>query len=155
MPQPPLGVSLNNWCNIRHVVANAWQGLAVPPSAHGFCHFVAADYGIRAAIIILRKHQAAGAGTIAQQIAGIGADHRFAWAPATENDTATYISHMATWMNRDGNAGWTADTPLDLWKPEQAVAFLLAMVRQEVGLQPKASESIIRIGVAMAPQRGG
>ena len=151
MGSVPLGISLNNWCNIRYVVANAWQGLAVPPSAHGFCHFLAADYGIRAALIILRKHQHDGAGSIAQQIAGIGADHRFAWAPSTENDTAAYIDHMVTWMNRSGapHLAFTADGPLDLSKPEHAVQFLLAMVQQEVGLAAKASESTVRIGVAM------
>jgi hypothetical protein len=154
--ETPLGIQANNWCNIRFVPGpnGAWRGLASPPSLRGFCHFLSPDIGITVALRILRKHQADGAHSIAEQIAGIGANHQFAWAPATENDTETYIATVVQRMAKcwpDG--GWTGETPLDLWKPGLAMAFLEGMVQQEVGLSPTASAPTIRTGVALAPPR--
>lgn len=148
MTGTPLGIQANNWCNIRFVPGpnGAWRWLAVPPALHGFCSFVTPDRGITVALRILRKHQADGAHSIAEQIGGIGHNHNFAWAPATENDTAGYVAHMQEWTGLGAGA-------IDLWRPEQAVAFLCGMVQQEVGLNPLQTERTIRIGVAMAPPR--
>jgi len=77
-----LGMRNNNPLNIRYNSGNHWQGLT--GENKGFCTFKSRVYGYRAAFVNLQTYNVAGKDTIREIINK--------WAPATENNTAAYIS---------------------------------------------------------------
>jgi hypothetical protein len=77
-----LGMRNNNPLNIRYNSGNHWQGLT--GENKGFCTFKSRVYGYRAAFVNLQTYHVAGKDTIREIINK--------WAPATENNTAAYIS---------------------------------------------------------------
>lgn len=82
----PIGIRNNNPGNIR-ITNDAWQGLADKQSGEYFT-FISAKYGYRAMAKILMNYQRRGVNTI-QEIINT-------WAPTSENDTHSYIEHVAT-----------------------------------------------------------
>jgi hypothetical protein len=121
----PRGVSNNNPLNIEHNPRNPWQGLAVPPSDGRFARFVEPQWGIRAAILILRKYQQRGLTTLRQQIS--------TWAPAHENNVENYIGFIVR------QTGFRPEQRIDLGDKDQTIALLKAMVLMECGPAPAGS----------------
>ena len=56
-PKATRGYRNSNPGNIEHVAANAWQGLATPPSDGRFCRFTSHEFGIRALAALLITYQ--------------------------------------------------------------------------------------------------
>lgn len=131
----PRGVRNNNPGNIEYN-GTQWKGLDSPPSDGRFARFVEPVYGIRALARVLdtyyRKH---GINTVR------GVINR--WAPSTENDTGSYIEHVAE------EVGASPDAPLNLTKPAVRVPLIAAIIEHENGQQPYAT-ALIKRGVKMA-----
>lgn len=82
----PRGVRNNNPLNIR--VGNSWQGEVSHSTDKSFEQFKTMEYGIRAGFVILRRYiKHYGRNTIRKIIT--------AWAPANENNTASYVQMVA------------------------------------------------------------
>ena len=86
MRKKNLGQRLHNPLNIRYNALNRWKGLVSEnPSEKGFCRFTSDEYGLRAAIIILKnyivRHQIDTPRKIIER-----------WAPPSENDTELYVA---------------------------------------------------------------
>ena len=82
----------NNPLNIEFNPKNHWKGARRPRVDRRFEEFESIDYGIRAALIIIRKYIAAkplgyGCNTISKLIAR--------WAPPSENDTRYYATFVS------------------------------------------------------------
>lgn len=88
------GIRNCNPSNIRK--GQPWQGLSIDQLDPSFCTFVAPEYGIRAAFVILHNYAKEGFNTVAAIIAR--------WAPAEENDTTAYIAAVAKGMGLPDNA---------------------------------------------------
>jgi hypothetical protein len=127
----PRGIRNNNPGNIRYD-GTQWQGLDEPPSDGAFCRFVDVRYGIRAMVKILNSYYKRNINSVAAIIN--------AWAPASENDTFSYISRVAFELNvmRD------AYLPPERW-PE----LIAAIIKHENGAQPYTI-AMINEGVALA-----
>ena len=83
----PRGIRNNNPLNIR--IGNTWLGEVPNPTDSDFEQFVSVVYGLRAAFCILRRYiRRYHRDTIAKIIC--------AWAPTNENNTALYISQVAS-----------------------------------------------------------
>ena len=121
----PRGIRNNNPLNIDHHANNPWQGLDEPPSDGRFCRFVAPQWGLRAAILILRNYQKRGLYTLRQMIS--------TWAPANENNVENYIGFVVR------KTGLQPGNPVDLADKEQTIALLKAMVLMECGTAPAGS----------------
>lgn len=87
----PRGIRNNNPLNIRR--GCNWSGLAPAQNDPQFCQFVSMQYGLRAAIKLLRNY-----------ITGYGGKRRACrnlndiihrWAPESENQTESYIRQVA------------------------------------------------------------
>lgn len=116
------GIRNNNPLNIIHDPANKWLGLADPPSDGRFCRFISADYGIRAACLLLMKYQDRdGINTIRGIISK--------WAPATENNVNAYVAAVSTYT------GLPADLPLDLHDRSTVKQLVHAMGNVENGTE--------------------
>ena len=82
----PRGIRNNNPLNIR--VGNVWLGEVQKPTDNTFEQFIAMEYGIRAAFVILRRYiRRYHRDTIAKIIE--------AWAPSNENNTQAYIDKVS------------------------------------------------------------
>ena len=118
----PRGIRNNNPGNIRHA-GIAWQGLADPPSDGAFCVFTEPKFGIRAlAMLLCNYKKKQGINTIAGIIC------RF--APATENDTQSYIRQVCDAM------GKSANEPLDTENEATLLPLIRAIIKHENGQQP-------------------
>ncbi len=89
----PRGIRNHNPGNIRHGGGN-WQGLAAEQADPAFCTFTSPVYGLRALACVLlnyqRKHRLKTLYAILNR-----------YAPAVENDTGSYIAHVARRMGID------------------------------------------------------
>ena len=139
----PRGIKNNNPLNIEHNPANPWQGLDEPPSDGRFARFIEPQWGIRAALLILRKYQSRGIVTLRQMIS--------TWAPAHENNVDNYIGFVCR------KTGFQPDTRVDLQDEKQAVALLKAMVLMECGTAPAGTangnwldDSVFTAGFSLA-----
>lgn len=129
----PRGLRNNNPGNIRHNPANDWKGMTGQDSA-GFVQFESADYGIRAMGRIIDSYRNRGIVTLRQIIE--------AWAPDTENDTDSYLSHVMQLT------GWqAAQVPMRSEGDYQAL--VKAIITHENGRQPYSDEYISQ-ALAMA-----
>ncbi len=118
------GLRNNNPLNIIKSKSQAWLGETHLGGETRFCQFSSMQYGLRAALKILRtyynKH---GCTTIRQIICR--------WAPETENQVEAYIKTVC----RITQMG--ADVPLPPMKPETKIVWcelVLAMASVECGL---------------------
>ena len=90
----PRGIRNNNPLNIR--VGNSWLGEVKEPTDNVFEQFCHITYGLRAAFILLRRYiNRYKLNTIEKIITR--------WAPSNENNTKSYIAHVAQGMQLDPN----------------------------------------------------
>ena len=88
----PRGIRNNNPLNIR--IGNTWLGERANPTDPAFEEFVAMEYGVRAAFIILRRYiRRYHKDTIASIVS--------TWAPANENNTQRYIDQVSAQLALD------------------------------------------------------
>ena len=86
------GIRNNNPGNLRR--SDGWQGLAPVQDDPDFCTFSEMHWGCRALLNTLRTYvEKRGCSTIRQIISR--------WAPPTENNTSSYVLHVATACRRD------------------------------------------------------
>lgn len=127
------GFRNNNWLNIR-ISNNNWQGKRANNTDEEFEQFETPELGIRAATRNIRTYGQRGLQTVKDIIS--------TWAPASENNTASYIQNVASRMGVDPNQ------TLDLNDTDTMVKLISAMTISENGRA--GDESIIRRGVEMA-----
>lgn len=128
----PRGIRNNNPGNIEK--GDPWQGLAEDQSAdERFAVFSAPVWGIRAlARTLLTYRNRYGLRTPEQIISR--------WAPATENDTAAYIDHVAR------AAGIAPTAPVT---DAELPAVVAAIIKHENGINPYPAD-LIAEGIARA-----
>lgn len=135
LPVVARGIRNNNPLNIEHVESNKWLGLLDPPSDGRFCRFVSADYGVRAAALLLMKYQDSyGINTLAGIIEK--------WAPAHENNVSTYLASVSK------ETGFAYNAPLNLHDRAVVKPIIAAMARVETG--SKISPPALNKGLALA-----
>lgn len=119
------GIRNRNPGNLRH--GERWQGLAAEQPDAAFCTFETMAYGCRALIKTLQTYvRKRGCRTIRQIIER--------WAPPNENDTQSYVRHVASAVGR----GADEVIPFDV-DPSYYLAIAKAIARHENGA---AAESI-------------
>lgn len=120
------GLRNNNPGNIRK--GASWDGLAPVQSDESFATFVSPEYGIRAMAKVLSNYQTLyGINTVRGIISR--------WAPASENDTASYIAAVA------GKLGVSPDAPISV---AGALPVLIpAIIAHENGLNPYSANQIL------------
>lgn len=125
------GLRNNNPGNIRH--GAKWTGLAPEQPDPAFATFTDAVFGIRALNKILRTYTTKYGLTTVRGIVS-------RWAPPNENDTDSYVEHVARVVGVD------PDAPINV----QASAYKLtrAIIKHENGLDPYDDATILR-GVQM------
>lgn len=128
----PRGIRNNNPGNIEK--GDAWQGLADDQSQdERFAVFTDPVWGIRAlAKTLLTYRNNYGIRTPRQIISR--------WAPSTENDTGSYVAHVAA------AAGIGADEPVT---DDRLPAVVAAIIKHENGVQPYPAD-LIAAGIARA-----
>ncbi|MDO8608137.1 MAG: structural protein [Phaeospirillum sp.] len=133
----PRGIRLNNPGNIKESPGDKtqWQGERATDDDPVFEEFVSPEAGIRAlARILLGYQRRYGLNTVTGIITR--------WAPGCENDTGSYITHVASHL------GVTPGQTIDVTNPEVMTDLVEAIIRHENGLQPYARE-VILAGIAM------
>ncbi len=86
------GIRNNNPGNLRH--GEDWLGLAPVQDDQNFCTFTEMHFGVRALLKTLRTYvERRGCDTVRKIITR--------WAPENENDTASYVLHVATACRRE------------------------------------------------------
>ena len=126
------GLRNNNPLNIIKNKSQTWLGETNLGGETRFCQFSSMQYGLRAALKILRtyynKH---GCRTIRQIICR--------WAPETENQVAAYIKTVC------GQVQLGADAPLPPMKKETRILWcelVLAMATVECGMKTEDREAL-------------
>ena len=118
------GIRNKNPGNLRK--GEAWQGLAVEQSDPDFCVFTAMVFGCRALIKTLRTYvEKRGCRTVRQIIER--------WAPASENDTGSYVVHVASAIGRGADEA----LPFDV-DPSYYLALAKAIARHECGVEAES-----------------
>lgn len=126
----PRGIRNNNPGNIRRN-GDPWQGLAKDQTDREFFTFQSAVYGIRALARLLITYQDKyGLCTIEGIITR--------WAPAIENNTASYIQAVAR------NTGFSALQTLDMHRFEHLKPVVEAIIQHENGQQPYSDTEITK-----------
>lgn len=126
MTSMPRGIRNNNPGNIRH--GDNWKGLADEQLDDAFATFVDVQHGIRAiGKILLTYERKYGLNTVA------GIIDR--WAPPSENDTASYIEHVAKRLGVDPHA------PINV--SEHLEDLITAIILHENGMNPYDPEVIM------------
>jgi len=129
----PRGVRNNNPLNIR--IGNTWLGERANPTDPAFEEFVAMEYGVRAAFIILRRYiKRYHKDTITSIVS--------TWAPANENNTQRYIDQVSAQLGIDPLF------PIKYEDKETMCSLVAAMAKVECG-QP-IPEIVIMKGYDMA-----
>ena len=124
----PRGIRNRNPGNIRKS-GDRWKGLAPLQSDPAFFVFETPLWGIRATAVILRNYQRRlGLKSLAQILGR--------WAPAGENDTASYVAAVGKTMGVEPRAA------LDLRSGATLRSLIAAIIRHENGLQPYDFETI-------------
>ena len=137
----PRGIRNRNPGNIRRS-RDRWKGLAPLQPDPAFFVFETPLCGIRVMAVILRNYQRRhGLKSLAQIIGR--------WAPAGENDTASYVAAVGKAMGVGPRA------PLDLGNDATLRALISAIIQRENGLQPYDPETIdLAIDLARAGNGG-
>ena len=124
----PRGIRNCNPLNIR--IGNTWMGERNDPDDDEFEQFVAMEYGIRAAFLILRRYiKRYHLDTIQKIISR--------WAPSSENNTQAYVKAVSSSMNLDPNE------PIKYDDKKTMCALVAAMAKVECG-QSVADDKIGR-----------
>lgn len=127
------GIRLNNPTNIRH--GEPWVGLAPTQDDPAFCAFVSPEYGIRAAVMILKTYKSKGIMTLRDAIQR--------WAPPNENETDAYVHDVSS------RTGIDPDSCIDLTAYTTCKNVIKAIIYHENGQQPY-SDGVISKGLALA-----
>ena len=106
-----------NPLNIRRVAGTHWKGQRAEQTDHAFVQFESIEWGIRAALKLLRTYRDKYAATSIKEIIT-------RWAPPTENDTEKYIKNVCLWTGLGG---------LQRLTEEDWPKLVRAMGRQECG----------------------
>ena len=122
MKRKNLGQRLHNPLNIRYDARNKWKGLDTKaPSEGGFCRFISDEYGLRAAIVLLKTYITRYHLDTPQKIIE-------RWAPPSENDTEIYVAIVC------GRTLLKPDSRIEA--DSKALSHLVsAMALQETGLR--------------------
>lgn len=129
----PRGIRNNNPLNIR--VGNTWLGEVQNPTDSEFEQFVDVTYGLRAAFCILRRYIRRYQSNTIRKIVS-------RWAPASENNTALYVSFVAQRVNVNPDAIINYDNEAVM------IAIVRAMAKYECGQE--IEEAVVRRGYQMA-----
>lgn len=125
----PRGLRNRNPLNIR--IGNVWLGEEPNPTDPAFEQFVAMEYGVRAAFVLLRRYIRHYKRTTIRAIIK-------AWAPANENNVEAYVATVAKHSHID------PDDQLDFGNEEQMVSLFQGMCLVENGRT--LDEKIVRKG---------
>lgn len=125
----PRGLRNRNPLNIR--IGNVWLGEEPNPTDPSFEQFVAMEYGVRAAFVLLRRYIRHYQRTTIRAVIQ-------AWAPANENNLEAYVATVAK------HSGIDPDDTLDYGNEEQMVALFQGMCLVENGRT--LDEKIVRKG---------
>lgn len=129
----PRGIRNNNPGNLENN-GIAWQGLSAAQTDSRFYQFDSAEYGIRALARTLKTYNSKyGLNTVEQII------NR--WAPPHENNTVSYVDHVAKLL------GVLPNEPINI--NDHLVTLTRAIIEHENGLVPYDQETI-KSGVMMA-----
>lgn len=129
----PRGIRNNNPLNIR--IGNTWLGEVKNPTDDEFEQFVHVSYGIRAGFILLKRYiNRYKLNTIKKIISR--------WAPDNENNTHSYIEHVAKRMNIE------PDTPLLYEDKSRMCALVYEMIYEENGQHIKMTEIVTAYRIA-------
>lgn len=135
MTVEPRGIRNNNPGNIRH--GADWNGLCPRQEDENFCQFSTPVWGLRAMAKILLTYQRRHKLMTVSGIIG-------RWAPPVENDTTSYVEHVAAQVGVD------PDDFIDLASERGRFQSLLAaIIRHENGKQPY-DEATINAAIDMA-----
>lgn len=110
------GIRNNNPGNIDK--GQPWKGLAANQYDSRFCTFIAPEYGIRALHLILQTYQSKYSLKTIREIIS-------RWAPPRENDTESYIQHVAKFC------GVKDDTEIDVMDSRHAMPLVDAIIAHE------------------------
>lgn len=114
----PRGIRNNNPLNIR--VGNSWRGEVLHSTDKYFEQFQTMEYGIRAGFFILKRYiKHYGRNTIRKIIS--------AWAPANENNTASYIQTVSR------RSGIAPEQAIRIEDKDTMVSIVSAMIYVECG----------------------
>ena len=127
------GMRNNNPLNIIKSEKINWQGEVKPSTDPNFAQFETLEYGLRAALKLLRTYYTKhGCKTITQIISR--------WAPETENQVVAYIKAVSQ------RTGIAPDAPLPPMKQETQVLWcdiVLAMAMVECGLNGREQQELV------------
>ena len=124
----PRGIRNNNPLNIRHS-SSKWKGMKRTQTDKAFVQFTDITYGYRAAFVLLRTYRTRyGCDTIRKIIER--------WAPRNENNTDTYIAHVASW------SGIPADKQIAGNDANAYIMIVAAMSRVENGQEARMEDVI-------------
>ena len=116
--EKPRGIRNNNPLNIR--IGNVWLGEVKDNTDSEFEQFTSMIYGLRAAIVLLRRYICHyHLSTIAQIVSR--------WAPGSENNTVKYIDTVCQL------SGIAPDAQIDYGNEETMVNLVDAMILVECG----------------------
>lgn len=127
----PRGIRNKNPLNIRK--GSIWRGLASEQD-NEFCTFINMEWGVRAAVKILRSYARRGIHTVSDIIQ--------TWAPPIENNTNKYIQVVCS------RTGFLPTHTINVYDENEVVALLLAMSFVEVATV--LDERIFRKGYNLA-----
>lgn len=129
----PRGIRLNNPGNIRH--GDKWDGRSADQPDPAFVKFDQPQFGIRALARTLITYEKKGFNSVRKVIGR--------WAPPVENDTGSYVLHVAELLGVDPDAEIDIDS-YDVMRP-----LVEAIIRHENGKQPY-SDKLIRDSLRLA-----
>lgn len=121
------GIRNNNPTNLR-ISSDAWQGQVTNPTDLSFVQFISPEYGFRAAARNLRSYFSNGFNTVSKIISR--------WAPASENNTASYINAVCMSLGVQPNDVLTLNESTML-------ALLKAITVHENGFNPYTDDVIL------------
>lgn len=122
-----------NPLNIRYVSSNDWKGQT--SSYCGFCVFKSADYGYRAAFVLICSYIRKGYNTVSSIITR--------WAPPTENDTETYILYICSKTNLTPHSILGLGTRHNYWN---IIILIAAMAYMENGISVQPQDINLALG---------
>lgn len=127
----PRGIRNKNPLNIRK--GSKWRGLATEQDKE-FCTFINMEWGVRAAVKILRSYARRGIHSVSDIIQ--------TWAPPIENNTNKYIQVVCS------RTGFLPTHTINVYDENEVVALLMAMSYVEVATV--LDEKIFRKGYNLA-----
>ena len=127
--EKPRGIRNNNPLNIR--IGNVWLGEVKENTDGEFEQFTSMLYGLRAAIVLLRRYICHyHLNTIAQIVSR--------WAPSSENNTRLYINFVSDRVEIDDDTKIDFDDKITICKLVEAMAYYECRTLIDYGTIEKA-----------------